>query len=122
MQEREAYALLVLAAARDNRQVSAEVARVWASDLAGVDPRDAADAMQAHYREKSGVWLMPGHILDQVKRLRSEREREARVQRALAGAPPDSPDRAEFFAMLDREGLTPMQWAMREVELENPRG
>lgn len=119
MQERDAYALLVLAAARDNRQVSPEVARVWAADLDGIDPADAVEAMKRHYRDSPGVWMVPGHIVQGVRVLRREREREVRVQRALAGPQPDPERVVALHETLKREGLTPMEWALRAVAEED---
>lgn len=138
MIEPEAFQLLTLASARDNRAVTPEVAAVWAEDLHDVSAEEGRDALRAHYREKPDVWLMPGHIVEQVKRLRRDRERAARVQAALTPRQREAishlPNRLlsheevmrlplrDFYAWLDREGLTPMQWAMREVEREKPMG
>ena len=138
MEEREAYALLVLAAARDNRQVSPEVARVWAADLDGIDPMDATEALKRHYREQPGVWMQPGHIVQGVRVIRKAREREARVRKALTPAQEEAisriPNRSlshaevmrlplrDFYAWLNREGLDPLEWAIAAVEAGEPGG
>lgn len=66
MLEHEAFQLLTLASARDGRQVSQAVARVWADDLADVSLEEAVVAARDHYRE-STVWLMPAHIIERVR-------------------------------------------------------
>lgn len=66
---REAFQLLTLASARDGRTVDVELATVWADDLSGVSLQDAVLAARAHYRQ-SDKWLMPVHILAEVKRNR----------------------------------------------------
>lgn len=66
MREHEAFQLLTLASARDGRNVSQTVARVWADDLADVTLEEAIQAARDHYRE-STAWLMPAHIIERVK-------------------------------------------------------
>jgi hypothetical protein len=85
MNEPEAFQLLTLASARDNRTVSPSVARVWASDLERVSLADAVEALTLHYRERPDVWLQPGHVVAGVRRVRDRREREQRIsgQRAI---------------------------------------
>ena len=95
MIESEAFQLLTLASARDGRTVTQAVARVWADDLAHIDVFDAVDAARMHYRE-SDQWLMPAHIIKNVRRVKDERARERRVEaarRGIARAPmPPRPD------------------------------
>lgn len=87
MDLREAFQLLTLASARDGRTVDREVAMVWADDLSDVNLQDAVEAARAHYRD-STAWLMPAHVRAGVKRIREQREREARIRRQLEPAQP----------------------------------
>ena len=67
MDEREAFQLLTLASARDGRTVSQAVARVWADDLSRVSLEDAVVAARLHYQESTD-WLLPAHVVRNVKR------------------------------------------------------
>lgn len=132
MIEPEAFQLLTLASARDNRSVTPEVAAVWADDLHDVTAEEGREALRAHYREKPDVWLMPGHIVEQAKRLRRDRERAARVRASLTPKEEEAVSRLpnrelkheevmrlpqqDFEAWLKREGLQPMEWALAAVE------
>ncbi len=120
MQEREAFGLLTLASARDNRAVTAEVARVWAADLHGIDPADAATAMQEHYRERPDVWLLPGHIVQGVRRLRTAREAEAqralRDSRRAIEADEAAAEWAVEKAFRAEHGMSRLAWAMKQQE------
>lgn len=102
MNEREAFQLLTLASARDNRTVSQSVARVWAGDLERVRFEDAVEALTLHYRESPGVWLQPGHVIAGVRRVKDQRARDQRIadQRAI-GPNVITLDRAEFERMTD---------------------
>ena len=82
MNEKEAFQLLTLASVRDGRQVTAAHAKVWAGDLSRVDLVDAVDAVTLHYQE-SEKWVMPAHIIANVRRVRERRDRESRLRRAL---------------------------------------
>ena len=79
MNEQEAWQLLTLASARDNRTVSQSVAKVWAGDLERVALDEAVEALTLHYREQPDTWLQPGHVIAGAKRVRLLRERDARV-------------------------------------------
>lgn len=96
MDEREAFQLLTLASARDNRTVSQSVAMVWAADLERVALVDAVDALTLHYREQPGVWLQPGHVIAGARRVRVARERVERLARPAIGPNRITLDRAEF--------------------------
>lgn len=89
MDLREAFQLLTLASARDGRTVDKEVASVWAEDLRHVNIADAVEAATMHYRE-STAWLMPNHVIANVRRIRERHEREDRIQRQL-NPPPAAP-------------------------------
>ena len=82
MNLKESFQLLTLASARDGRTVDREVALVWADDLKHVSLPDAVEAATMHYRE-STVWMMPGHVIANVKRIRAARERDDRIRRQL---------------------------------------
>jgi hypothetical protein len=86
MNLQEAFQLLTLASARDGRTVDKEVAIVWADDLAHVNLTDAVEAARMHYRETT-TWLMPGHVIANVKKIHESEARRARIQRQLNPAP-----------------------------------
>lgn len=68
-----AAALLMYAAATDNRQPSAEAAIGWANALdERVTPEDGKAAIDAH-RATSTDWLLPAHINTEVRRIRKAR-------------------------------------------------
>lgn len=68
-----ASALLMYAAATDNRQPSEEAARAWAAALGDhVSITDGKAAIDAH-RAVSTDWLMPAHINAEVRRIRKTR-------------------------------------------------
>jgi hypothetical protein len=82
MDLREAFQLLTLASARDGRTVDREVAAVWAKDLERVEIGEAVEAATLHYRE-STAWLMPNHVIANVRRVREARDRAGRIRRQL---------------------------------------
>jgi hypothetical protein len=84
MIEEEAFQLLTLASARDNRTVSQSIAKVWAGDLARVSLDDATAALTLHYQERPDVWLLPGHVIAAARRVRATREREANIEASFA--------------------------------------
>lgn len=79
MDEREAFQLLTLASARDNRTVSQSVAKVWAADLDRIPLPIAIEALTLHYREQPDKWLQPGHVVAGARRVRERHEREQRI-------------------------------------------
>lgn len=73
--------LLRACAFYDNRKVSDESMIAWSRAInADLNPRDALEAIAAHYSESSD-WCMPSHINTRVRAVRRER-----LQRA--GVPP----------------------------------
>ena len=97
MNEPEAFKLLTLASARDNRTVSKSVAMVWAADLDRVTLADATEALVLHYRERPDTWLQPGHVITGARRVRAARERDERINAPRAiGGNVVTLDRAEF--------------------------
>lgn len=102
MEEHEAFQLLTLASARDNRTVSQAVAKVWAGDLHDVPLVAAVEALTVHYRERPDTWLLPGHVIAGVRKLQAERRRNNRIESQLQrmALPPANVtlDRAKFDA------------------------
>lgn len=76
MKAAEAAGLLTVAAAFDNRKPDEDAARAWAAAMGDLPFEDCRDAIVAHYRE-SHEWLMPGHVIARVRRLREKRLAEA---------------------------------------------
>lgn len=70
----EAAELLTIAAAFDRRTISEPDAIAWAKALTGLNQRDCAAAIAAHFAE-SNDYLMPAHVRAGVKRIRDARIR-----------------------------------------------
>lgn len=98
MDLREAFQLLTLASARDGRTVDREVALVWAEDLKFVLLADAVEAATLHYRETTD-WMMPSHVITNVRRLRERRERDERIRAQLEPPKPRPVDDGSGFAL-----------------------
>lgn len=83
MDTREVHRLLVQASAIDGRIVTDLAVGAWVDTrgIASVDLDEAIAALNMHRAEKPGVWLEPGHILANVRRVREERDRDARRRR-----------------------------------------
>lgn len=82
----QAALLLTVAASFDNRKPDADAARAWSIALDGIDFDDARAAIIRHFRE-STEWLMPAHVITNVKRI--ERERIAAAPNLYELTPPD---------------------------------
>ena len=76
MTPQEAAALLGVAAAFDGRKPNPEAATAWAAALGDTRFTDARDAIVTHYQAGSD-WVMPGHVLTEVRHVRSKRIAEA---------------------------------------------
>lgn len=83
MNEPEAFKLLTLASARDNRTVDQPTAKVWATDLKAIDYDEAVAALSLHYSESTD-WLMPAHVVRCVTRLRTKRALEDQHRFSIA--------------------------------------
>jgi hypothetical protein len=62
----DASRLLAIAAAFDRRTVGEADAVAWADALTGLDPRECAEAVRAHFRETTD-YLMPAHVRERVR-------------------------------------------------------
>ena len=76
MTPQEAAALLAIAAAYDNRKPDADAAAAWALALDGLRFHDCRAVIVAHY-QRCGDWIMPHHVIGEVRRLRAKRIHEA---------------------------------------------
>lgn len=63
----EAEQLLIRASTIDNRNVTDLMIMAWQQVLSDVAYGDAVVGLTEHRRNRAGVYLEPGHILDQVK-------------------------------------------------------
>lgn len=89
MSPAECRALISLASAIDGRQVTDLTVAAWL-DVPGIRDLDAGIARESlalHRAERPGVWFEPGHALAGARRVKDEREREERRQRALNPPP-----------------------------------
>lgn len=55
----------------DNRQVDRLVILEWFDNIGQLDYQDAIAAVRAHRQTAPDTYLMPGHIIGQVKRMRA---------------------------------------------------
>lgn len=90
----DAARILAVAAVYDRRTIGNVEAQAWADALDGLDPRDCAEAVRAHYRD-STTWLMPAHVRELVKArkradatARHDAQVFAEIERAKANAVP----------------------------------
>lgn len=60
----------------DNREVTEEAIASWQSIIGDVPYDLAIEAMELHFRESPGVYIMPGHVLEGARRLHRERKRQ----------------------------------------------
>lgn len=78
MNPSEAALALGLASTVDNRQVGEANARVWADLMPDLELSDVQAAIKHHFATSS-EYLMPHHVINHVKVLRSERARVVNV-------------------------------------------
>ena len=81
--------LLAKATVVDNRTVDEFTVEAWHEILHDVDYDDAMTALTDHRRNKPGVWLEPGHIIEGVRVLRRAR---LAVGTNIEGIPDADPD------------------------------
>lgn len=72
MSPEETFDLLTLMATRDNRTIGKVDVIAWQQDAGDLDFDDACAAVSLHFRQSTD-WLMPKHLRDLVKKIRSER-------------------------------------------------
>ena len=100
MLESEAFKLLTLASARDGRAVTQAHAKVWVEDLGQLEYLEAVGAMKLHYQE-SEKWILPAHIIANVKRVRELRAREQRRRLPLPAPNQVTFDRDQYQRDVD---------------------
>ncbi len=87
MSETEIRQLLGYACANDGRKWSEGLLLAWQVALQDAsDPQECLLAMRAHYQERPGVWLEPGHILERIRikqRAAAERKHEKELHEQL---------------------------------------
>lgn len=94
----EAGQLLAIAAAADNRKPNGIAAKFWATTLHGYRLADCEQAVARHY-SRSNEFIMPFHVITEVKRIRYERL-EAHIQKHGPITPPAEldPDNTGAYA------------------------
>lgn len=101
--------LFAYAVANDNRDVSDAALIVWSDHAA--DGRwteaEALAVMRAHYRDKPGEWLMPGHITAGIMKLRNAAHDQVELERQRV-VDPDAAEKvrkhaAEIAAAMGRQ-------------------
>lgn len=83
MDHREVHRLLVQASAIDGRIVTELTVAAWAdtNGMSRVALDDAIAALNMHRAESPGVWVEPGHIIANARRVQAQRERDERLRR-----------------------------------------
>jgi hypothetical protein len=110
MNRTETAHLLTLAAAYDRRTLGEEDVQAWHMALADISYPDARTVVAEHYRTAT-TWIMPAHIADGVRAIRSERL--AGLDQLLPDADPDDVAawleayRAQIAAVADGEITVP---------------
>lgn len=78
MTPRECSELLTYASIIDNRTVAPETVQVWTRVLAKYDANmtaaEAREAVEMHFADEAGGYLMPKHVVKHVRRLREARK------------------------------------------------
>lgn len=94
--------VLSVVAAATRRSVGETDVEIWLGVIGDLDKPDALQAVRDHLRERPGIWLEPGHIVERVRatrRDRLEREpdrmREARQDALAAKALEDAEELAQ---------------------------
>lgn len=82
MQKSEIAQLLAKAALLDNRKIDAATVEAWHEIIGHIDYPDALAALTIH-RRTSSDYLMPAHILGNLRAAREARAIEANRRRAL---------------------------------------
>lgn len=82
MQESETAKILAKAALIDNRHIDRETVKAWHEVIGHIDFDVALAALTIH-RRTSTEYLMPAHIIANLRRARDERAIEANRLRAL---------------------------------------
>lgn len=83
----ETAKLLSKAALIDSRHIDRETVTAWHEIIGHLDYNDAMTALNIH-RRMSIEYLMPAHIINNIKRAREERATQENRQRALNPPPP----------------------------------
>ena len=79
----DAARLLGVAAIYDRRTIGKIEASAWADALKGLDPRECAEAIKAHYA-RTTEWLMPAHVRNGVTQTRRDAARQQHNERVFA--------------------------------------
>lgn len=114
--------ILTVVAAADRRTVGQSDVEVWQAVMGDCDKQLALQAVRNHLRERPGVWLEPGHVVEGVRAIRRdviEREpdamRDARQKALAAKAAEDAAELAE------RKGIpTGRQYVRKSITGVNP--
>ena len=64
--------LLTIAQANDHRTFGVVDIELWCRVLGNITETEAVDAILAHLKERPGVWLEPGHVVERVKAARRD--------------------------------------------------
>ncbi len=85
----------------DNRQVDELTVREWHDAIGHLALHEAMEAVRLH-RQESTEWVMPAHVIANVRRVREEVRREARIERAIAPAEPKTGDAGRMVRVYSR--------------------
>jgi hypothetical protein len=107
--------LLTLIAATDNRNIDEPDIEVWRRILGNITADEAADAIMAHFRERPGVWLEPGHVVVRVKAARRDAYERSNpdyrdLDRAEAEADEAAPPPRDQWGHIDKAAPDPEEY------------
>lgn len=114
--------VLAVAAMYDRRTVGKTDILAWGSSLDGLDPRDCAEAIRAHYTDPDtcSQYLLPGHVrgrIRQAQRDRIRRERDDSTMRAIEAAKAEHDPTRSHYGYLEASRL--LQARLAELHPEH---
>lgn len=117
MNDRELTQLLARIAIADNRQVDQLVMAHWRDTIGDLDYTDSMAAVNMHFRE-STAYLLPAHIVENVRRIRSVRADEEKAKALSESAPDEAAPAPDNFDAMSAAWNDPLAFA-REVAVYN---
>lgn len=117
MNDRELTQLLARIAVADNRQVDQLVIAHWRDTIGDLDYTDAMAAVNMHFRE-STAYLLPAHIVENVKRISKARAEQQKALDQDGVRPEDVGPTPDNFEAMAAAWNDPVAFA-REVAIYN---
>lgn len=80
MNKLEVSQLLTAISTYDNRKIATETVEAWYLVLRGFDYEEASEAVVLHF-SRSTDWLLPAHIITNIRIIQDRKDRIARITR-----------------------------------------